>query len=160
MSKLRIGVLAQRQPGEHRVAVVPEVIGRLRALGAEVVVEAAAGEGAFFPDADYIGAGADVATLVEVIDQADVLVCVTSPEDAVIDRLHPGQVLAGMLDARQDTQLMHRLAESGVTAVSLDLLPRTLSRAQSMDALSSQANLAGYKAVLVAAGAYPGSSRC
>ncbi len=155
MPTLRIGVLAQTQPGEHRVAVVPEVVGRLRGLGARVLVESGAGDGAFFPDDGYVAAGADVGTVAEVVDGTDVLLCVTPPEDPVLDRLRDGQLLVGLLGARQDPALMHRLAEAGVTAVSLDLLPRTLSRAQSMDALSSQANLAGYKAVLVAAGAYP-----
>jgi NAD(P) transhydrogenase subunit alpha len=155
MPTLRIGVLAQTQSGEHRVAVVPEVVGRLRALGAEVAVEAGAGDGAFIPDADYVRAGAAIDAVAEVVDRSDMLLCVTPPDDAVVDRLHDGQVLVGLLGARQNTALMHRLADAGVTAVSLDLLPRTLSRAQAMDALSSQANLAGYKAVLVAAGAYP-----
>ncbi len=154
MSALNIGVLRQTRPGEHRVAVIPEILGKLDALGVHVLVASGAGRGAHIPDAAYAAAGAAVLPGDEVYRQADVLLCVTPPDEAELDALRPGQVLVGLLGARQDPVVMQRLADAGVTAVSLDLLPRTLSRAQSMDALTSQANIAGYKAVLVAANAY------
>jgi NAD/NADP transhydrogenase alpha subunit len=113
----------------------------------EVLIEAGAGAGAKFSDDAYVGAGATVTTADEVYERADVLACVSPPDDAA---LHPGQVMLGLLQPLARPDLMRDLARSRITAISLDLLPRTLSRAQSMDALTSQASVAGYKAVLVA----------
>jgi Alanine dehydrogenase/PNT, N-terminal domain/Alanine dehydrogenase/PNT, C-terminal domain len=126
---------------------------RLRAAGMEVLIEAGAGARAKFPDGAYAGAGATVTTADEVYDRADVLACVSAAGGAP---LHSGQVLLGLLQPLARPDLIGDLARAGVTAISLDLLPRTLSRAQSMDALTSQASVAGYKAVLVAADAYGG----
>ncbi len=156
MSTVNIGVLRQTRPGERRVAVVPEVVGKLKALGVRVLVGTGAGAGAHLTDSAYSEAGATVLPVEEVYRRADVLLCVTPPDDDELAALRPGQVLIGLLGARQDPVLMRRLADAGVTAVSLDLLPRTVSRAQLMDALTSQANIAGYKAALVAANAYGG----
>jgi NAD(P) transhydrogenase subunit alpha len=148
-----IGVVRETTPGERRVALVPDVAARLCRAGMEVLIEAGAGAGAKFPDGAYADAGATITTAGEVYDRADVLACVSPAEDAA---LHSGQVLLGLLQPLARPDLIADLARTGVTAISLDLLPRTLSRAQSMDALTSQASVAGYKAVLVAADAYGG----
>jgi NAD(P) transhydrogenase subunit alpha len=129
------------------VALTPDVVAKVLALGAEVVVESGAGAGAVFADGLYEKAGATVVPAGRLADEADVLVGVGRPP---LDAVRRGQVVVGLLQPLLDPALMASLAERGVTAVSLDGLPRTLSRAQSMDALSSQANVAGYKAVLVA----------
>lgn len=154
MPPLTVGVLRETAAGERRVAMVPEVVDRIRTLGAEVLVETGAGERAWFPDSAYHDAGAAIGTADEVLT-ADVLLCVNPPDPARLDRMRAGQVLLGVLGPLTAPDLVRRLAALGVTAVSLDMLPRTLSRAQTMDALSSQASVAGYRAVLVAAEAYP-----
>ena len=153
MATTTIGVVRETTPGERRVALVPDVAARLCRAGMEVLIEAGAGAGAKFPDGAYADAGATITTAGEVYDRADVLACVSPAEDAA---LHSGQVLLGLLQPLARPDLIADLARAGVTAISLDLLPRTLSRAQSMDALTSQASVAGYKAVLVAADAYGG----
>ena len=153
MTTTTIGVVRETTPGERRVALVPDVAARLRGAGMEVLIEAGAGAGAKFSDGAYAGAGATVTTAGEVYERADVLACVSPPDDAA---LHPGQVLLGLLQPLARPDLIRDLARAGVTAISLDLLPRTLSRAQPMDALTSQASVAGYKAALVAADAYGG----
>jgi NAD(P) transhydrogenase subunit alpha len=132
---------------ERRVALTPDVVTKLEAVGAEVLVESGAGEGAFFGDADYEKAGATITSRDRLVAEADILVAVGRPP---LKGLHAGQMVVGLLQPLLDPALMASLAGLGVTAVSLDGLPRTLSRAQAMDALSSQANVAGYKAVLVA----------
>jgi NAD(P) transhydrogenase subunit alpha len=132
---------------------VPDVAARLRGAGMEVLIEAGAGAGAKFPDDAYADAGATVTTAGEVYERADVLACVTPPGDAPP---RPGQVMLGLLQPLARPDLIRDLAQARVTAISLDLLPRTLSRAQPLDALTSQASVAGYKAVLVAADAYGG----
>jgi NAD(P) transhydrogenase subunit alpha len=149
-----VGVVRESGAGERRVALTPDGAGRLRALGLDVLVEAGAGEQAWYADAAYAGAGATVTGRAQVYADADVVVCIDPPPDAAA--LPEGRALVGLLAPLTDAALVRRLAEAKVTAVSLDLLPRTLSRAQAMDALSSQANVAGYKAVLVAAEAYGG----
>ncbi|MCA2211904.1 NAD(P) transhydrogenase subunit alpha [Jidongwangia harbinensis] len=149
-----VGVVREAGAGERRVALTPDGAGRLRALGLDVLVEAGAGAAAWFGDEGYAAAGATVTDRARVLADADILVCIHPPPDA--GALPEGRMLAGLLSPLTDAPLVRRLAEAKVTAVSLDLLPRTLSRAQAMDALSSQANVAGYKAVLVAAEAYGG----
>ena len=153
MTTTTIGVVRETTPGERRVALVPDVAARLRGAGMEVLIEAGAGAGAKFSDDAYVGAGATVTTAGEVYERADVLACVSPPDNTA---LHPGQVMLGLLQPLARPDLMRDLARTRITAISLDLLPRTLSRAQSMDALTSQASVAGYKAVLVAADAYGG----
>src|SRR6202000_2235933 len=106
------------------------------------------------PDSSYAGAAAAIVSSSELYDQADVILTVTRPGPGTVSRLRAGQALFGLLAPLIHPELAQALADQGVTAVSLDGLPRTLSRAQPMDALSSQANVAGYKAVLVAAEAY------
>jgi NAD(P) transhydrogenase subunit alpha len=145
---LRLGVLTEVAPGEHRVAVTPDAVQRLRAAGHAVSVESGAGARAWYTDDDYAQAGADVTSSDRVLESADVLLTV-GPIEA--GRLHRGQTVIGLLQALLDPGAMRELAAQGITAVSLEGLPRTLTRAQTMDALSSQANVAGYKAVLLAA---------
>ena len=153
MSGLTVGVVRQDDVGERRVALVPESVARLAALGLDTVVQEGAGAAAWFPDAEYAAAGATVVPGPAVYERADIVVCVRPPDPAP---LREGQLLLGLLQPLLDPALARALADAKVTAVSLDGLPRTLSRAQSMDALSSQANVAGYKAAVLAADLYGG----
>jgi NAD(P) transhydrogenase subunit alpha len=153
MSELTVGVVRQDDVGERRVALVPESVARLAALGLDTVVQEGAGAAAWFPDAEYAAAGATVVPGPAVYERADVVVCVRPPDPAP---LREGQLLVGLLQPLLDPAVARALADAKVTAVSLDGLPRTLSRAQSMDALSSQANVAGYKAAVLAADLYGG----
>ena len=133
------------------MAVVPESVPALARAGVRVLVESGAGAAAWFPDGTYERAGAKVVSRDEVAGGADVLVGVSTPTPELIARLRAGQTVIGMLRPLVQPDLARQLARAGVTAISLDGLPRTVSRAQAMDALTSQANVAGYKAVLVAA---------
>jgi NAD(P) transhydrogenase subunit alpha len=151
---MKVGVIKEDAPGERRVALVPETVPKLQGAGAEVLVETGAGEAAWFPDSAYAEAGAAIVSGPELYDQADVILTVTRPVPGTVPRLRAGQALFGLLAPLNNPELAQALAGRGVTAVSLDGLPRTLSRTQPMDALSSQANVAGYKAVLVAAETY------
>ncbi len=156
MTSLVVGVVRESAAGERRVALTPDGVKRLRLAGHEVLACEDAGANAWSPDAGYVAAGARVLTKREVYRQSDVLVCIQPPDPEDRALLRPGQVLIGMLAPLTDPELARELAEAKVTALSLDGLPRTLSRAQSMDALTSQANVAGYKAGLVGADAYGG----
>jgi H+-translocating NAD(P) transhydrogenase subunit alpha len=151
---MKVAVVKEDEPGERRVALVPETVPKLVAAGAEVLVESGAGQAAWFPDSTYAAAGAAIVSGPELYDQADVILTVTRPGLGAVSRLRAGQAVFGLLAPLVHPELAQALADQGVTAVSLDGLPRTLSRAQPMDALSSQANVAGYKAVLVAAETY------
>ena len=153
---LVVGVLRERAPGERRVAVTPDGVGRLAALGVEVDVEQGAGDAAYFLTSEYAEAGARVVDRAQLLARADVLVCVRPPSVEEAAELRSPQALLGMLQPLMQVELAAQLAEAKVTGVTFDGLPRTLSRAQAMDALTSQANVAGYKAVLVAADAYGG----
>jgi NAD(P) transhydrogenase subunit alpha len=153
-TRLAVAAVRERAADERRVALVPDAVGRLDGVGADVVVEEGAGLGASFSDDAYLRAGAAVVGTDEVVSRADVVVTVAAPPADVEDRLRPGQTLVGILRPLVEPERAKRLADRGVTAISLDGLPRTLSRAQSMDALTSQANVAGYKAALVAANAF------
>ena len=151
---MKVAVVKETAPGERRVALVPETVPRLVQAGLQVLVERGAGDGAWFPDSAYADAGAIIVSTEDLYRDADAILMVTRPDEAAIGRLRAGQAVIGMLAPLVDPQFARVLAERGVTAVSLDGLPRTLSRAQGMDALSSQANVAGYKAALVAAEEY------
>jgi H+-translocating NAD(P) transhydrogenase subunit alpha len=151
---MKVAVVKENAPGEQRVALVPETVPRLVQAGLEVLVEAGAGDGAWFPDSAYSEAGAVIVAAEDLYATADVILMVTRPDLAQAERLRAGQAVFGMLSALIEPGLAQALAAKHVTGVSLDGLPRTLSRAQSMDALTSQANVAGYKAVLLAAAAY------
>ena len=153
---LIVGVVREVATGERRVSLTPDGVGRLRALGLSVLVESGAGMHALFPDEAYAAAGAGVVPAAELRATADISLRVGAPSTSDLDGLAPGHLLLGMLDPLGHPQRAQDLADAKITAISLDCLPRTLSRAQSMDVLSSQANVAGYKAVLVAAEAFDG----
>ena len=151
---MKVAVVKESAPGERRVALVPETVQKLSQAGLEVLVEQGAGAGAWFPDDMYTSAGATVSSTDNLYATADMILTVTRPDEAALGRLRAGQAVIGMLAPLIDPHLARTFAERGVTTISLDGLPRTLSRAQGMDALTSQANVAGYKAALVAAEAY------
>ena len=148
---MKVAVLRETAPGERRVSLVPEAVTKLRAADLEVLVESGAGGGAWLSDDAFTEAGASIATRGEIQQTADVIVLVGRPDDDAIASFRQGQAVLGMLAPLGDPNFARRLAETGVTSVSLDLIPRTLPRAQQMDALSSQANIAGYKAAVLAA---------
>jgi H+-translocating NAD(P) transhydrogenase subunit alpha len=150
-SAVTVCVVRETAPGEQRVALVPESVPVLARAGAHVLVESDAGAAACFPDWAYERAGARVVGRNEAVDEAGIVVGVGTPGPDLIGRLRSGQAVIGMLRPLVQPDLVAQLAGAGVTAISLDGLPRTVSRAQYMDALTSQANVAGYKAVLVAA---------
>ena len=151
---MKVAVVKETAPGERRVALVPEAVAKLRAAGLEVLVETAAGDGSWLSDDAFTEAGATIAARDELAVAADVIVTVGRPDEQVIAGLRPGQALLGMLAPLPHPGFARRLAEAGVTAISLDLIPRTLPRAQPMDALTSQANIAGYKAAVLAAATF------
>src|SRR6202163_2878600 len=156
-----VGVPRESYPGERRVALVPAVIPNLIKAGLEVVVEAGAGIGAGFPDAEYAAKGAKILTQrADVFGQADIVIQVLcygsndqtgKPDLALLRR---GQVLIGFLRPLGALEALHEIAATGVTSFSVELMPRT-TRAQSMDALSSMGTMCGYKAVLIAADTLP-----
>ena len=148
---MRVAVLRETAPGERRVSLVPEAVTKLRAADLEVLVESGAGGGAWLSDDAFTEAGATIATRGEIQQTADALVMVGRPDDEAIAAFRQGQAVLGMLAPLGDPSFARRLAEAGVTSISLDLIPRTLPRAQQMDALTSQANIAGYKAAVLAA---------
>jgi proton-translocating NAD(P)+ transhydrogenase subunit alpha len=150
---LSIGVLKETLPGERRVALAPKVIDLLTKAGASVVVERGAGQESGFPDAEYTAKGAIIAaSAAAVAESAQILLTVRAPEPAGL--LRKGQIVIGMADSLSDPQLSARYAEAGATLFSMELVPR-ITRAQSMDVLSSMASIAGYKAVLIAASTLP-----
>ncbi|MGI8618466.1 MAG: NAD(P)(+) transhydrogenase (Re/Si-specific) subunit alpha, partial [Gemmatimonadaceae bacterium] len=145
---MKIGVLRESAEGESRVALVPGVIASLTAKGAAVLVESGAGGIAGFTDDAYSAKGATVASREEVLAQAEVIAQVRPAAQPL--GLRREQTVIGLLDPLGSAKAMSALAQTGVTAFSMELMPR-ITRAQSMDALSSQATVAGYKAMLVAA---------
>lgn len=146
---MRVGVPKETTPGERRVALVPETIGRL-ASGIEIVVEQGAGEAASFPDAAYTEAGATIGDPW----QAEVVAKVQPPTAAEAAKLHDGQVVIAFLQPLTDAEGIARLASAGVHGFALESIPR-ITRAQPMDALSSQATVGGYKAALIASDRLP-----
>jgi len=151
---MKVGVARETASGERRVALVPEALDRLSKAGLEVLVEAGAGDGSLIPDRAFGDAGATVVPTDRLYAESEVILRVQRPSVEEVARLRPGQVLIGFLQPLIEPLLAGALAQQGVTGISLDAIPRTLSRAQTMDALSSQANVGGYKAVLIAANAY------
>ena len=147
-----VGVARETAPGERRVTLVPDAAQRLASTGVELLVEAGAGERAFYLDAAYAEAGFKVVPDSDVLHRlADVVVRIGKPTAQEVSRLREGQVLIAMLQPLLNPELIGKIAARGATAFSMDAIPR-ITRAQSMDVLSSQATVAGYKAVLVAAG--------
>ena len=151
---MKVGVAKETAPGERRVALVPEALGKLQAAGCEILVESGAGSGSAIPDSAYTEAGATIVSADALYQQSDVILKVAKPTTTEIGNFRQGQAVIGFLQPLIDPTSAQALARQGVTAISLDAIPRTLSRAQTMDALSSQANVGGYKAVLIAANAY------
>ena len=147
---MKVGVVRESDPGETRVAVVPDTARRLVGEGVEVLVERGAGEAATFADLDYEAAGARLVAVEQLYGEADVVCKVRSPSAEEVERLRHAQVLIGLLQPLVQTELTRALAERVVTAFSLDSIPR-VTRAQPMDALSSQSTVAGYKAAILAA---------
>jgi NAD(P) transhydrogenase subunit alpha len=148
---MRVGVPAETQAGEKRVALVPDAVPRLLAAGLEVAVESGAGLPAFASDEAYREAGATV--VADVLGDSDVVVGVAPLAAEQVDRLRPGTITISFLPT-DDPARVERLTARGVTAFSMELVPR-ISRAQSMDALTSQALVAGYRCALVAAQRLP-----
>jgi NAD(P) transhydrogenase subunit alpha len=149
-----IAVTKETRGGETRVAATPETVKKLAAAGWTVVVEAGAGIAASYPDADYAAAGAKLAkTAKEALKDADVLFKVRAPETAEIAALKKGAIVAAALNPHQDKDTLGALAKAGASALAMEFIPR-ITRAQVMDMLSSQANLAGYRAVIEGAEAY------
>ena len=143
-----IGVVLEQQ-GESRVAATPETVKVIVSLGYEVLVESGAGLKASFPDAAYVSAGAKIGST-DAAWGADIVLTVSAPADAEIKRLKKSAILVGVLSPAFKPELLESLAAQGVTALAMDAVPR-ISRAQSMDVLSSMANIAGYRAVIEAA---------
>jgi H+-translocating NAD(P) transhydrogenase subunit alpha len=146
---LKVAVPKEVTAGERRVALVPETVEKLAGDGVEVVIEAGAGHD-YHPDAAYEEAGATVVDGGELYRDADVVLKVQKPTDEEVDRLPHGAILVSFLDPGSEGGLVERLAERGVTTLSVELMPRT-GRAQSMDALSAMGSIAGYQSVLLAA---------
>jgi len=148
---MNLAVIKERRAGEARVAATPETVRKLKGLGLSVTVESGAGEGARITDADYVGAGADVASdAASTLGDAQIVLKVQAPTAQEIAEIPRGVVLAGLLSPYTERETITALAARGIDAFAMEFLPR-ISRAQGMDVLSSQANLAGYKAVVDAA---------
>ena len=149
-----IAVTRERRDGETRCAVTPDTVRKLVAMGAAVTVEAGTGTASSLPDADYVEAGATVAKDTKaVLSGADIVLKVRGPTAQETSALKPGAIVVALLDAYRDKETVTALAQANATAFAMEFVPR-ISRAQVMDALSSQANLAGYRAVIEAAYAY------
>ena len=149
---MKVGTPKETAPDERRVAVVPDTVTRLGAASLEVSVESGAGSAAYVPDEAYEKAGARIVKgAAELIGDSDAVLKVQAPSAAEVELLKKGAVLISFLQPATQGDIVRALANRGVTAFSLELVPR-ISRAQSMDALSSQASVAGYEAVLMAAG--------
>jgi NAD(P) transhydrogenase subunit alpha len=150
-----IAVVKEQAPGEQRVATVPEVVQKLTKSGYEVRVEHDAGAGAFYPDDLYIAAGAKIAPgRAELLDGATILLCVQPPTKADVEMLAESTIVIGFMNAANNLSTVARMRDRKVTAFALELVPR-ITRAQSMDALSSQATAGGYAAAILGANNCP-----
>ena len=150
---IRIAVLAERANGESRVAITPETAKKFIALGAEVAVEEGAGVSASITDEAYREAGAQVVPAAQAVVGADIVLGVQAPDVALLSGAKPGAWVAATFDPYRETDRVEAYAKAGLEALSMEFMPR-ITRAQSMDVLSSQSNLAGYKAVLASANQY------
>ena len=139
---MRIGVPKETAPGERRVALVPEVVGKLKAMGQEIAVQRGAGDDALVPDTAFADAGAQLTDSATEIWGSDVVLTISPPQPEQIRSLGQGSVLIGFLAPLSSPQTTKALADAGATALAMEAIPR-ISRAQSMDALSSQANVGG-----------------
>src|SRR5213078_1179284 len=148
---MRIAIAREADPGEDRVAATPDTVKKLKALGAEVAVEPGAGLKSGIPDSDFAAAGATVAA--GALKDADVVLKVRRPSAAALAGVKKGALVIAIMDPYGNEAALKALADAGVTAFAMELMPR-ITRAQSMDVLSSQANLAGYRAVIDGAAEY------
>jgi NAD(P) transhydrogenase subunit alpha len=149
-SGLRIAVLKERASDEHRVAITPETVKKFASLGAKLAVEEGAGAGASIPDGDYVAAGAEVLPLASVVQGADIVLGVQGPDPEQLHGAKPGAWIVAGLDPFGNRSRVDAYAAAGFEALAMEFMPR-ITRAQSMDILSSQSNLAGYKAVIAVA---------
>lgn len=149
-----VGVPKEVTPGERRVALIPDSVGPLKKLGADTIIESGAGLSAGFTDAAYEAAGARIATGADEVLAADLVLKVQPPTQAEIQKLRSGSTYISLLRPLDQKDVSEALATRGVTAFSMELMPR-ITRAQSMDALSSQSTISGYRAVLLAASTLP-----
>jgi H+-translocating NAD(P) transhydrogenase subunit alpha len=147
---MRIGVPKETAAGEHRVSLVPEVVSKLEGKGLEIVVQQGAGADALVPDAAFAASGAQISEDAATVWGCEVVVTIAPPDPEQIRGLGSGSILIGFLAPLSSPQTTRALADAGATAFAMEAIPR-ISRAQSMDALSSQANVAGYKAALLGA---------
>ena len=148
---MQIGVLKETHPGENRVAVIPDTVKKLVKLGAELTVETTLGQGAGFADETYSEAGATIASnRNDILAKSDILLRIRKPESDEVGQIKQGCIHISYLDPFNEGELVDALAKQGISAVSMEMIPRT-TLSQKMDALSSQANLAGYVAVMMAA---------
>ena len=150
---MKIAVLKEMAAGETRCAAIPETVKKFSALGASVQVEKGAGEASAVPDADFEAAGATVGDRKAVLGDADVILCINGPDPGSLDGASKGALLVGALDPIRRREDIEAYAKAGLQALAMEWMPR-ITRAQSMDILSSQSNLAGYKAVIEAASVY------
>jgi NAD(P) transhydrogenase subunit alpha len=151
---MKIAVPAEADKVETRVAATPETVKKFIALGAKVVVEAGAGAGSRLPDADYAAAGATIAkTAATTLKDADIVLKVRRPSEGELKSYKPGAIVIATMDPYGNAAALKAMADAGISAFAMELMPRT-TRAQAMDVLSSQANLAGYQAVIDAAENY------
>lgn len=150
-----IAAIKETMPHEHRVAIDPDVTKRLIKNKMEVVIETGAGVGSYYSDQAYEAAGAKIVDRKTALDQANIVAVVQDPGEETLAQLHSGQVIIGLLNPLVASDQMQKLAQQNVSVLSFELLPRTISRAQTMDVLSSQSSVAGYKAALIASNIYP-----
>ena len=148
------GVLNETSDHESRVALTPDIVARLRKAGVSCLIESGAGVAANYVDEDYTKAGAEVVSADEVISRSDALGFIDRPDSDLVARLKPGTWVIGMLGSFTDADYIASLEQAGLVGVGIEKLPRQLSSAQSMDEMTSQNSVMGYKAVLVAANAY------
>jgi NAD(P) transhydrogenase subunit alpha len=150
---LKIAVLGETAPGETRVAAIPETVKKFIALGAAIAIERGGGAQASVTDEEFAAAGASIGSRQEVVAGADAILCVSAPDPETLRGAAPGALLIGALDPLRRREAIEGYASAGLQALAMEWMPR-ITRAQSMDILSSQSNLAGYKAVIDAAAAY------
>jgi NAD(P) transhydrogenase subunit alpha len=151
---MKLAIVNERRAGETRVAATPDTVKKFKNLGLDIVVEAGAGAGARISDSDFEAAGANISPdTAKILSEADIVLAVRGPDDSAIAQMKKGAVLAALLAPHTEKDVIQKLAAQGVTAFAMEFIPR-ISRAQAMDVLSSQANLAGYKAVIDAAATF------
>nr|WP_254774213.1 NAD(P)(+) transhydrogenase (Re/Si-specific) subunit alpha [Marinobacter sp. AC-23] len=152
---MRLSVMRERHPNGGRVALTPANVSALKSLGCQVFVETGAGDAASFSNDSYQEAGAEILdTRAQLLEKGEIILCVDASRDKALADLSAGHICIGLMDPLSHCDRFSDLAKRGITTLSLELVPR-ISRAQSMDALSSIATLAGYKAVLIAAAHAP-----